>query len=289
MYIDKEKSQELFEIPGIQFPDNLESLDFDTIIRKTNAFVNSTGENNSVAAKELRRTAAEEKGVLKLFIINGKILDDDTLFARCLQSVAPGRRQKVASLPSRSKQNDCLAAGIILPVALAYSGFNGRISLGYNGFGKPRLVTPAGLFFNLSHSDGKIVCALSDGEVGCDVQRVGTAGYTKVMRRFTDGERAFISGAGENAADMFFRLWTIKESYLKALGVGLSRPLDSFEVRFTDGRARISDPETGGKWNVWELSMDGGYKIACCGSACCESLTAVCLDDEAVRFYNRDL
>ena len=47
LYVDKEKSQELAKIPGIQFPDNFATLDFDTIIRKTNAFVNRTKENNS--------------------------------------------------------------------------------------------------------------------------------------------------------------------------------------------------------------------------------------------------
>lgn len=46
LYVDKAKSQELFETPGIQFPDNFESLDFDTIIRKTKAFVNSGDKKN---------------------------------------------------------------------------------------------------------------------------------------------------------------------------------------------------------------------------------------------------
>ena len=41
MYCSKEKSQELSEIPGVQFPDNFRSLDFNTIIRKSKAFVNS--------------------------------------------------------------------------------------------------------------------------------------------------------------------------------------------------------------------------------------------------------
>lgn len=47
LYVDKAKSQVLFETPGIQFPDNFESLDFDTIIRKTNAFVNREEEKKS--------------------------------------------------------------------------------------------------------------------------------------------------------------------------------------------------------------------------------------------------
>ncbi len=47
LYVDKEKSQELAKIPGIQFPDNFATLDFDTIIRKTNAFVNREEEKNS--------------------------------------------------------------------------------------------------------------------------------------------------------------------------------------------------------------------------------------------------
>ncbi len=47
LYVDKAKSQVLFETPGIQFPDNFESLDFDIIIRKTNAFVNREEEKKS--------------------------------------------------------------------------------------------------------------------------------------------------------------------------------------------------------------------------------------------------
>lgn len=54
LYVDKEKSQELAKIPGIQFPDNFATLDFDTIIRKTNAFVNSKEQENLGSAENSR-------------------------------------------------------------------------------------------------------------------------------------------------------------------------------------------------------------------------------------------
>lgn len=52
LYVDKAKSQVLFETPGIQFPDNFESLDFDIIIRKTNAFVNREEEKKSESTEK---------------------------------------------------------------------------------------------------------------------------------------------------------------------------------------------------------------------------------------------
>lgn len=52
LYVDKEKSQEMMKIPGIQFPDNFATLDFNTIIRKTKAFVNTNLKNNLETTKK---------------------------------------------------------------------------------------------------------------------------------------------------------------------------------------------------------------------------------------------
>ncbi len=60
LYWSKEKSQELFEIPGIQFPDSLNSLDSDTIIRKSRAFVNTSAEKNFEKADIKSKTQSEE-------------------------------------------------------------------------------------------------------------------------------------------------------------------------------------------------------------------------------------
>lgn len=227
--------------------------------------------------------------MIKIFIVDSGIFCDDGLFSFYLNRVDEDRRKKVNSLADRKRQNQSLAAGAILPAAMQYSGISADIALTYNGFGKPRLVSPENMFFNLSHSEGKVVCALSDREVGCDIQRVNGANYLKIKRRFTLREQAMIDGAGENARDIFFRLWTVKESYLKALGVGFSRPLNSFEVEFSNGHANIVDPEEEGVWNIWEYQSVKDYKIACCTQCDCTDLSPVVLDAEVIKTYNRSL
>ncbi len=66
--VDKEKSQELANIPGIQLPDNFATLDFNTVIRKSRAFVNSPAEKNSKSdlAEMLRGTERNRRGRKRL-------------------------------------------------------------------------------------------------------------------------------------------------------------------------------------------------------------------------------
>lgn len=107
----------------------------------------------------------------------------------------------------------------------------------YGRHGKPNLDLSSGketLRFNLSHSDGLVFYALTrDREIGVDLERV-RAGfpYESITERFfSPQERAALYelpiGLRRTA---FFTLWTLKEAYLKARGVGLSSPLDRFDI-----------------------------------------------------------
>ena len=60
LYVDKEKSQEFSKTLGIQFPNNFATLDFNTIIRKTNAFVNNTSQDNSERSNKSQQEETKE-------------------------------------------------------------------------------------------------------------------------------------------------------------------------------------------------------------------------------------
>lgn len=99
--------------------------------------------------------------------------------------------------------------------------------------GKPAIVNEGiDLQFNLSHTDGIVVCALTRGhEVGVDVENVGRiADFSGLSRRFfADPEHDdLMRRPPHRIAETFFHYWTLKESYIKACGGGLSIPLDSF-------------------------------------------------------------
>ena len=197
-----------------------------------------------------------------MFAIKNEIFDADTTFEEQLALVDRERREKVNALVLREKKNASLAAGVILPLALKKCGVAGEVRIENGLWEKPRLISPQGVCFNLSHSGGWTVAAVSDGEVGVDVQQLKPVDMRLATRFFTEEERRQIECAGEGATELFYRFWTVKEAYLKALGTGLNRPLNSFTVRFTAGGAKIADGGDG-DWRVSEFDCFPGYRLAC--------------------------
>lgn len=201
--------------------------------------------------------------MLKIYAIKNAIFDDDETFETQLALVDGERRQKVNALSLREKKNASLAAGVILPLALKKYGITGEVRVENGLWEKPRLISPQGVFFNLSHSGEWTVIALSDSEVGVDIQQIKRVDMRLAKRFFSEKECAQLADAGDGATELFYRLWTVKEAYLKALGTGLNRPLNSFSVRVTVGGAKIEDKENGEGWLASELDCFDGYKLAC--------------------------
>jgi 4'-phosphopantetheinyl transferase len=107
-------------------------------------------------------------------------------------------------------------------------------------FGKPFVVGTA-VSFNLSHSDGLALCAVTvNGQVGVDVERIRpvTDADDIVKRYFAPLEaREYARLPPSERPATFFSTWTRKEAFLKATGLGVQRPLDSFEVEVDPGVA----------------------------------------------------
>jgi 4'-phosphopantetheinyl transferase len=145
--------------------------------------------------------------------------------------------------------------------------------------GKPAVTGPAahvGLGFNLSHSHGLVVCALTDGvTVGVDVEWRGRKLFAPDMPEMGDGyfslrERAALLAAPAAArGEYFFKLWTLKEAYLKALGSGLDTPLESFTI-IPDESARMRiafgerEPEESPGWAFWLGTPAPEHQLAVC-------------------------
>lgn len=112
-----------------------------------------------------------------------------------------------------------------------------------NDFGKPGLkpgVTDIPIQFNLSHSHGLTACAVVlDSQIGIDVENVSRKIDLKIARRFfSKNESEYLEEVGEK--EVFFDFWTLKESYIKAKGKGLSIPLNKFSFTISQDRTDIS-------------------------------------------------
>ena len=90
--------------------------------------------------------------------------------------------------------------------------------------GKPELADVP-LRFSLSHSGERCACAVYDRAIGVDIQKRAAADMRILERRFTPREREYVLNSADREA-AFTRVWTMKESYVKAFGAGI--PLDSF-------------------------------------------------------------
>lgn len=109
------------------------------------------------------------------------------------------------------------------------------VSLG--GHGKPYLRDFPCIHYNLTHSRGIAACIVSGSECGIDGEKIRPYRPNVVKREFSERERQLIENAPEKERDeLFFRIWTLKESYIKATGQGLSFPLKNAEFLFEDGR-----------------------------------------------------
>ena len=101
--------------------------------------------------------------------------------------------------------------------------------LKFNAFGKPSL-SDLDIHFNLAHSGEWVVCAVDEDEIGVDIEAHHSMDFGVANRFFCREERALLEGKRAEAeyARTFFRIWSLKESYVKAIGKGFSCPLDSF-------------------------------------------------------------
>lgn len=146
-----------------------------------------------------------------------------------------------------------------------------RIRLRLAEHGKPELEGGSDLRFNVSHTEGAAVIALTQaGQVGVDVERVRqNLNPLELAERFFSREEWdwLRSHPADEQFAMFFACWTAKEAYVKACGGGLSMPLTAFAVMPRPGNAELQlkiydRPEDGTQWSLWSLDFGPEFRSA---------------------------
>jgi len=138
------------------------------------------------------------------------------------------------------------------------------LDFAYSEKGKPSLPEFSELEFNVSHSGDLWACATGWGApLGIDIEQIRPMPDCELIARrfFAPSECSALScfpEPGKPAA--FFRCWTRKEAYIKALGDGLSRDLGSFTVSFVDEEfSQVRDFVTAEQWQVRSFEPAPGY------------------------------
>jgi len=135
-----------------------------------------------------------------------------------LPRLSPFRAEKVLRLRDKMQQRRSIGAALLLDRAFAaYMPSVPRpVTYSVSENGKPYL-EGGGLFFSLSHSGGCSLCAVSDAEIGADIEKIRAFSPTAAAKFFTDAEYGSLLLC-DDPDEEFSRLWAKKESLVKARG-----------------------------------------------------------------------
>lgn len=175
---------------------------------------------------------------MKLFITDVNLFDD-TFFEKAEYVPAEKKTDLMSFQNPMAKKEHILAWSVL---SYAYESETGgkreAIRLAYSRNGKPFL--RSGLFFfNLSHSYGKVICAVSESEVGADVQQIKPVKPAVVKRVLCENEQKALAEADNGRDSIFMRFWTEKESYRKLTGEGISAGLSDLDFSSGVGKERF--------------------------------------------------
>lgn len=167
---------------------------------------------------------------------------DKINFNKIEENMSDIQKIELAEKKSSSSFFQSLVSHFLLSYALSEKGENPAFSLEFNSYGKP-YIKNSKYFFNISHSYDCAACAISLLDIGLDVEKIRQIDNRKISilcnRTLSDDEKKVLDE--NNLVYSFLKIWTIKESYLKLLGIGLRYDLKNFSIDFSKGTVKYRD------------------------------------------------
>ncbi|XXX72692.1 4'-phosphopantetheinyl transferase superfamily protein [Sorangium sp. So ce134] len=205
-------------------------------------------------------------GAAHLWYVFSDPVRDEALLAAYHRLMAPDEAaQQARFLFAENRHEYLLTRALVRTVLSKYADVAPEAwTFVRNEFGRPQIAGPPGvppLRFNLSNTRGLIACLVAlDRDVGVDVEDTerSSSAVDIADRFFSPAEvRALRALPPERQRARFFEYWTLKESYIKARGMGLAIPLDQFSFHLDDGPAiGVSfDPRLGDDRSAWQFAL----------------------------------
>lgn len=216
--------------------------------------------------------------MLQVYAMNIKECKDDRLLENLCRIISAERIEQVRRLQNQADRQRGIIAEALLRYAL-YKHYNLKeeIRFGYNAYGKPFLKGNENIFFNISHSGAWVLCGVGSISLGVDVEKI-TKTDLKIAQRFFDKtEYSYLLGLdSEQQNEEFYKVWTLKESYVKEVGMGLSMPLNSFSFALSEEKILLYEQNC--------IRKDLQFYVGKMDDTHCY---AICIkDDEEQRFEN---
>lgn len=157
-----------------------------------------------------------------------------------------------------------LAMGLREQYGLSYSPQELEAALTVIEDHKPFLTERPDIFFSITHCSGFAACAFSSSPVGIDAEKCGYFAEVLINKTLTESEKFILTekaASPEIRQEWFWRLWTLKEAYVKCQGTGISVDLRSFSFSFNADPV-CSDPSV----NSFQKKTESGHIVSVCYS-----------------------
>lgn len=204
---------------------------------------------------------------MKLYAVkfSGKVTDE--LYHTTKQLISPKKQERLKRFYFWEDSYRTLMGDILVRYNICrdLKIDNNDIEFEKNKYGKPYLKNHDNYYFNISHSGDWVVCAIDDEEIGIDVEKIKDIDLAIAQRYFSPKEYANLQEQPEsNKYSYFFDLWSLKESYIKAAGMGLSLSLSSFSVLISDDGIELDTENDFSNCYFKQYDIDCGYKFSVC-------------------------
>ena len=179
---------------------------------------------------------------------------DEEAFSKWLPLVSEERQAKALRFKHAAGRALSLGVALLFDEMLRERGLRER-DLQYiiGEHGKPSLAGHPEIHFSFSHSGHAVACAIGDRELGIDIQHRVKVNDGLVRRVCSDEEILWLDAGGEEGRPMrFVRLWTLKESWFKAMGTGITDDYPSFDL--TESQPRLTNK--GGDFRFHEFGLE---------------------------------
>lgn len=226
---------------------------------------NETPSSQPAVSKENGIHGPEDAALPSVYLCDPVVAADPDLAAAYFDLLSSEERGRLGRIRREADRHSFLASRALVRTALSrHAKLDPKAwRFTVNRWGRPAAdptvhgTTPG---FSLSHTRGLIACAVSDWpEIGVDVEGLadGLDVSELAARHFSDSERRQLSALPpDERSDHFIALWVLKEAYVKALGRGLSLPLNGCSFRLEGQRVRLENPVAGtGAPNGWSFGL----------------------------------
>lgn len=203
-----------------------------------------------------------------IFILDTSQLKDEDLFRRQFRHMPLERQQKITRHKQENDRLRSLGAGIVLHVILRQYGLDSAsVKFEYGANGKACVAGRPDIHFNLTHSGNYAAGICGVSPVGIDVETIGKMNERTAKRFFHDREYQYLETAEDpqEKCQRFFRLWVLKESFMKVTGLGMKLPLNAFEIRIQGENIEVVQNVDEKQYYFKEFVLEGS-RMAVCGA-----------------------